>query len=109
MIREELKRNKLRGRAARRACNFEKRLKEGKGGKLAKNCLEEIKKRIEKDRKISNGEKEKEEYFKEKDLEELAWKREGEEGMIGYEAVERKEKEQREERMKKIEGSKFNI
>lgn len=29
--------------------------------------------------------------------------------MIGYEAVERKEKEQREERMKKIEGSKFNI
>lgn len=33
MIREELERDKLRGRAARRACNFEKRLKEGKGGK----------------------------------------------------------------------------
>lgn len=71
--------------------------------------MEEIKKRIEKDRKISNGEKEKEEFFKEKGLEELAWKREEKEGMIEYEAVERKEKEQREERMKKIEGSKFNI
>jgi len=109
MVREELERDKLRGRAARRAWNFEKRLEEGKGGKLAKDCLEEIKKRIEKGRRVSNWEKEREEYFKGKGLGELAWKREEKEGMIGYEAVERKEKEeQREERMEKIEGSKFN-
>ncbi|KMQ81435.1 hypothetical protein RF55_26332, partial [Lasius niger] len=41
MIREEMQRNKLRGRAARRAWNFEKRLEEGKGGELARKCLEE--------------------------------------------------------------------
>jgi len=38
-----LKRDKLK---ARRAWNFEKRLKEKRGERLAKDCLEEIKKRI---------------------------------------------------------------
>lgn len=47
MVREELKRDKLRGRAARRAWNFEKGLEEGKGDKLTKVCLDKIKKRIE--------------------------------------------------------------
>ncbi|KMQ88327.1 hypothetical protein RF55_12211 [Lasius niger] len=50
MVREELKRDKLRSRAARRAWNFEIRLEKGKGGRLAKDCLEEIKKRTEKGR-----------------------------------------------------------
>jgi len=34
MVREELKREKLRGRAGRKAWGFEKRLEEGKGGDL---------------------------------------------------------------------------
>lgn len=34
MIREELQRDKLRGRAARRAWNYEKRLEERKKGSL---------------------------------------------------------------------------
>jgi len=34
MVREELKRDKLRGRAGRRAWGFEKRLEEGRGGSL---------------------------------------------------------------------------
>lgn len=41
-----MKRDKLRGRAARRTWNLEKRVEEGKGGKVAKNCLEEIKMRL---------------------------------------------------------------
>lgn len=42
IVQEKMKLDKLRGRAARRAWNFEKGLGERKGGKLAKECLEEI-------------------------------------------------------------------
>lgn len=38
LIREELQRNKLRGRAGRRAWGFEKRLGEGRGSELGENC-----------------------------------------------------------------------
>ncbi|XP_067203031.1 uncharacterized protein [Linepithema humile] len=38
MVREELKREKLRGRAGKRAWEFERRLEEGKGSDLAKKC-----------------------------------------------------------------------
>ncbi|XP_036148444.1 uncharacterized protein LOC118647508 [Monomorium pharaonis] len=43
MIREEMLRDKLRGKAGRRAWKYEKRLEEGGGSELARKCLEEIK------------------------------------------------------------------
>lgn len=45
LIREELQRDKLWGRARRRAMAFEKRLYEGKEGELARRCWEKMKER----------------------------------------------------------------
>lgn len=45
MIREEIQRDMLRSRTARRAWNFGKRLEEGKGVRLARECLEEEKRK----------------------------------------------------------------
>jgi hypothetical protein len=44
MIREEMQRDKLKGRAGRRAWNFE-RLDEGKGSRLARECRLEMRTR----------------------------------------------------------------
>lgn len=44
MVREELQREKLRGRMGRRAWGYERRLEEGKGNELARYCLKEIEK-----------------------------------------------------------------
>jgi hypothetical protein len=43
IVREEIKRNKLRERAGRRAWGFEKRLEEGKGSVLTRICWEKMK------------------------------------------------------------------
>ena len=53
LVREELQRDKLRSRMGRRAWNYEKKLEEGKGEGLARACLEEIKERAKKNRKLS--------------------------------------------------------
>ncbi|XP_066597109.1 uncharacterized protein [Prorops nasuta] len=45
MIREETKREKMRIKAARKAWDFEERLREGKGNKWIRECLKEIEKR----------------------------------------------------------------
>ena len=37
-MRKELQKNKLKIKIGRRAGNFEKRMKEGKGSKLAREC-----------------------------------------------------------------------
>jgi len=42
LIREEIKRGKLREGAGRRAWRFEERLKEGKGSELTRLCWEEL-------------------------------------------------------------------
>jgi len=47
LIREELQRDKLRGRASNRAWGFEKRLEERRGSELARECREEVKNREE--------------------------------------------------------------
>lgn len=57
MMKEEMKRDKLRERTARRAQNFEKRLEKGKRGRLARKCMKEIKERSEKKKRISEWEK----------------------------------------------------
>lgn len=62
MIREELQREKIRSKAARRAWSFEKRLEEGREG-ISKVCLEVIKKRGERRRVLSEWERERKEFF----------------------------------------------
>jgi len=59
LVREELRREKLKGRAGRRAWEFEKRLEQGMGNELARRCWEEIKERGRKERKSSDWEREK--------------------------------------------------
>ncbi|KMQ85710.1 hypothetical protein RF55_15573 [Lasius niger] len=110
MIREEMQRDKLRGRAARRASNFEKELEEGKRGGLTRKYLEEIKKNLVKNRAMLEWERERKEFFREKgsEIEKLAWKRENE--LPEYEIMENDEREaQREERRRKIENSRYNM
>ncbi|XP_015113968.1 uncharacterized protein LOC107039044 [Diachasma alloeum] len=45
LVREELKRDKLRTRAAKRAWNFEEKLRRGEGSSIARICLSEIERR----------------------------------------------------------------
>ena len=45
MVRDELEREKMRTRASKRAWKFERKLEEGRGGGIARKCLEEMKER----------------------------------------------------------------
>ncbi|XP_077280504.1 uncharacterized protein LOC143907534 [Temnothorax americanus] len=109
MIREELQREKLRGRAVMRAWGYEKKLEEGKGGELARECWEEVKRRAK--RGVSRGgwEEERKEAaesrgWKIEEVEELR-----EDGMWrGEDVLEREKRMQREERWKEIGEAKFN-
>ncbi|XP_070529779.1 calponin homology domain-containing protein DDB_G0272472-like [Cardiocondyla obscurior] len=109
MVREELQRDKLKGRAEMRAWKYEKRLEEGKGGVLAKWCWEEMKERAREGRSKGKWEKEREEFFEKfgwsgKEMEDLR-----ERGEIRGKYLVKKNKEwQREERWKKIRESRFN-
>jgi len=55
MIREEVKRDKLRIRAGKRAWEFEKKLDQGKGGVLARACRREMRGRMERGRVCQSG------------------------------------------------------
>lgn len=66
MIREELKREKLRGRARSLAWGFEKKLERGEGSELARMCWEEIRKRVREERDESEWEAEKRKFFEER-------------------------------------------
>ena len=93
----------------RRAWNYEKKLEEGKGGGLARACLEEMKERAEKNRKLSKWEEERKGFFEERGLwrEGIAWKRTEE--MKEYNIIDRSEKEkQKKMRWEKIENAKYN-
>ncbi|RLU19665.1 hypothetical protein DMN91_008222 [Ooceraea biroi] len=109
LIREELQREKLRGRAAKRAWGFEKRLKEGRGGVLTRRCWEEVKERAKR-RKVEEGwEEERKRHFEGKGwkIEEMEKKRE--EGRFWYGVIEKMNKEkQTEERWKRIRESRYN-
>lgn len=93
-MREEMKRDKLRGRTARRAQIFEKRLEKGKRGRLARKCIKE-KKEVRK-RGFQNGKKER--NILGKGIEDLTWKREQGVEMPGYEIEEKEREVQREDR-----------
>lgn len=64
IIREELQLEKLRTRAGKRACGFE-RLAEGRGSKLA-GCWEEMRGRIKRGVKLSEWKRERKEFFEER-------------------------------------------
>ncbi|XP_071642133.1 uncharacterized protein [Temnothorax longispinosus] len=103
MVRDELEREKMGARASKRAWKFERKLEEGRGGKIAKKCLEEMKERWKKERIIGRWEQERKDYW-----EGIGVEKGGEEGLT-EEAIEHKEKaKQRQERMGKIMESKYN-
>jgi len=58
MVREELQRGKLRGRAGRRAWEFEERMAEGRGSILAQKCWQEMRDRMLRGRESSSLERE---------------------------------------------------
>jgi len=66
LVREEIKREKLRERAGKRAWGFEKRLEEGKGSKLARICWEELKGRSRERKTGSKWEMERRKFFQDR-------------------------------------------
>ena len=66
MIREELQRGMLKGGAGMRAWGYDRKLEEGKGGELARDCWEEMKRRMRRGRVLQGWEEEREQFFKDK-------------------------------------------
>ena len=107
MVREEIQRDKLRGKAGRRAWKYERRLEEGGGSELARMCLEEIKERCRTKKVGSGWEGERRSFWEDRggSLEELGEEREEDR----VEAIFSKERKmQREERWERIVGSDYN-
>lgn len=106
LIREEIQREKLRGKAGRRAW-FERRLVEGGESELARECWEEIKARFREGKTGGDWEREREGFFEERGIRIGEVERRREKEGMAYEEMERKDKElQREERWEKIGESK---
>ena len=109
MVREELQRGLLRGRAGMRAWGFEKKMEEGEGGELARLCWEEMKGRFKRGKVLEGWEKEREQFFGERGWTVEEVERGRERGEIrGEEIVNRERKMQEEERWEKIGESKYN-
>ncbi|XP_071572354.1 uncharacterized protein [Temnothorax nylanderi] len=103
MVRDELEREKMRARASKRAWRFERKLGEGRGGEIARKCMEEMKERWKRGRIIGKWEHKRKDY-----LEGIGVETEEEEE-LEEEELEKKEKEKdRQERMEKITKSKYN-
>lgn len=108
MVREELQREKLRGRAGGRAWRYEKRLEKGGGSKWARMCWEEIKKRGREGKCESEWEGERKEFFTERGcrVEEVD-NREGEKDW-GSRLIIADKETQRKERWERIKESRYN-
>jgi len=109
MVREEMQREKLRGRAGMRAWSYEKKLGEGGGGELAKLCWEKMRDRAKEGRVRGKWEEERRDFFEEKnwDIKEIEKMRE--EGELRREDIVARERRwQEEERWEKIKGSRYN-
>jgi len=107
MVREELQRDKLRGRGARRARAYEKRIEEGSGSELGRECWKEIKKR---EGKATVGwEKERIDLLQSGRIEgeRVILEEKGEENWFNR-IIERDIERQRNERKKKITESRYN-
>lgn len=108
LLREELQRDKLRGRAGLRAWGFEERIKRDKGSKLARDCLEEIKKRAEKGKHLSSWEKERYTFFEERGLRITVLEEEERRKDLKADLIEIEKRLQKEERWERIENLTFN-
>ncbi|XP_071572942.1 uncharacterized protein [Temnothorax nylanderi] len=109
LVREELQREKLRGRAGISAWRFEKKLEEGKGSELARLCWEELKGREKEGRAGSSWEREREGFFEERGVGLKELERLREEGDGWHRKLVGVDKEtQRKERWEKIEKSDYN-
>src|SRR5580765_4268653 len=110
MIREELQRDKLRGRAGKRAWGFERRLEEGKGSEIARRCWDEMRGWCKRGKGVSKWEEERCGFFGDRgiSMEEMEGQRE--EGMFDFGRVITREIEiDREERWERIENSSYNV
>ncbi|KZC11684.1 hypothetical protein WN55_03706, partial [Dufourea novaeangliae] len=105
IIREEMQREKLKGKAGIRAWGYERKLEEGQGGELARMCWEEIKVRARRGEALEGREKERGEYYEERgwSVEEIEGMRQGGEPR-GEEMVNRGRRLQEEDRWKNIEN-----
>lgn len=79
LVREELQREKMRGRTGMRAWGYERKLRKGKGGELARLCWEEMRERARERKVIGEWEKERRGFYEEKrwSIEEIENMREG--------------------------------
>jgi hypothetical protein len=106
IVREEIKRDKLRERAGRRAWGFEKRLEEGKGNKLTR--WEEMRGRYKEDKADSEWKKERRRFFEEREWDVREVERRRMKGDLWFgELTKRDREKQREERAQKIGSSKY--
>jgi len=109
MVREELQRGKLRGRAGRRAWELEERMAEGRGSILAQRCWQEMRDRMLRGRELSEWEKEREQFFRERGVEWREWEGKRVREEARFQELEEKDKElQKEERWEKIRKARYN-
>lgn len=108
-IREEMQREKLRGRAGMRTLGCEEKLREGKGNELAKLCWEEVLKKADMKEAGSIWEKKKKKFLEDKGIR----NKKIEEGKSGEgdwfeRAIKVERKKQRDDRWERIGNSNYN-
>jgi len=109
MMRKEVQRDLLRGRAGQRVWRFEKRLERGEGSEIARLCLKEIRDREGSGEGLSEWEIDRIRYYEERGvrLAELRKRRETGEWRAQV-LIEKEGRMQRAERWRRIEKSKYN-
>ncbi|XP_066590571.1 trichohyalin-like [Prorops nasuta] len=110
MVREETKREKVRIRAAKRAWDYEERLREGKGSWWARECLREIEERERKGGKISRWEEGRRKFMEERGRKRggVGWEKKEERERIWKEIEEGEKEREMKERRGRIEVSRYN-
>jgi len=108
LVREELQREKLRCRAARRAWGYEKRLEEGRGSELGRECRSEMKKRFKEGKTRAEWENGRRRFWKNRGIRIEEIEDKGMEEVGIFEELIRKDKEeQRRERWERIKEGRF--
>jgi len=109
MVREEVQREKLGTRAGRRAWGLEERLAKGKGSEVARRCWMEMRRRVKAGGVLSEWEKERQGFFRERGIEQEEVEEGRDGGGFNFREMEERDKvRQREERWERIRGSRSN-
>ncbi|XP_046141609.1 protein MNN4-like [Osmia bicornis bicornis] len=109
MIREETQRSKVSLKAGRLAWGFERRMLEGRGGELARKCLEEIIFREQRERPKSKWEEERKKFFEERGIEQTKLEEKRRRREMGFEEIEEADiRMQEKERWDKILEARYN-